>query len=117
MKIGSITQKSYTEYFGAVSFSQLHVEKCKSYAALGSEVKLLNFLNLFISVESFTIDALIFSLVAYQMTKIFNNCHKKKRDICNCQTINCDKQKASSHYTIEPIENTYNSDHTAMILK
>lgn len=115
MKIGSITQKPYTEYFGAVNFSQLHLQKCKTYVALGSEVKLLNFLNLFISVKSFTIDALIFSLVAYQMTMTSNNHHKKKRYLCNCQTINSNRQKASSHYTIEPIENKYHSDHTVMI--
>lgn len=79
--MGSITWKSYTEYLGTISFPQLHVQKCINYAAVGSEVKFSNFLDLFISMESFTIEALILSLIAYQMTMIFNNHHTKKRDI------------------------------------
>lgn len=101
MKMGFIIQSSYTKYFVAVSSSQL--QKCKNYTALGSQVKLLTLLNL--SLEFFTTEALIFSLVAYQVTTIFNNHSKKKIDICNCQTVNNYMQKASSRYTAEPIEN------------
>lgn len=74
MKMGFIIQSSYTKSFGAVSFSQL--QKWKNYTALGSQVKLLTLLNL--SLEFFTTEALIFSLVVYQVTTIFNNHYKKK---------------------------------------
>lgn len=75
----SLTWKSYIEYLGAISFPQLHVKKCINYAALGSEVQLLNSLDLFISMESFTIDVLILPPAAYQITMIFNNHYRKKR--------------------------------------
>lgn len=115
MKMGFIIQSSYTKSFGAVSFCQL--QKWKNYTALGSQVKLLTLLNL--SLEFFTTEALIFSLVVYQVTTIFNNHYKKKIDIHNCQTVNNYMQKASSYYTTEPIENipqqSYNNDFTVRV--